>query len=218
MRPHVILVCAASIDGRIASRAGWSRISCPKDLERLHALRASCDAVMIGANTAIIDDPMLTVRYVKAERQPTRIVVDGRLRVPTNLRLFRTANEIPTVVLTTELSSPEKRRELERMGVKIEVVGQHSVDLVEALKLLYYKYGIRRLLVEGGGTLNWNLIKHDLIDEIYVTYSGIVLGNGVSIFQGEGFDSGEESPKFRIKDVIVCECGREVVVHLVRER
>ncbi len=217
-RPWVVVVCAASLDGRIASRTGWSRISCPRDLERLHALRAMCDAVMIGANTAIIDDPMLTVRYVPAIRQPARVVVDGRLRVPTSLRLFKTAREIPTIVLTSRKASPEKISALQNMGVHVEVVGEDHVDLPEALRLLYRKYNVRILLVEGGGNLIWNLLRHDLVDEMYVTYSGFALGNGVSIAQGEGYSTGDESPKFRIASAHICECGREVVVHYIRER
>ncbi len=217
-RPRVIVVCAASLDGRIASRTGWSRISCPRDLERLHALRAMCDAVMIGANTAIIDDPMLTVRYVPTSRQPARVVVDGKLRVPPDLRLFKTARDVLTIVLTSQRADLDKVQVLRSMGVHVEIAGNETVDLPEALKLLYRKYNIKLLLVEGGGTLIWNLIKCDLVDEMYITYSGFVLGNGVSIAQGEGFATGDESPKFRIVHVHLCECGREVVVHYIRER
>ncbi len=214
-RPWVRIVSACTIDGRIASKVGYSRLSCQYDLVRLHRHRAECDGVMIGANTANIDDPMLTVRLVKTDRQPCRVVVDGKLRCRLDLRLFKTAREIPTIVLTTEKADHEKIEKLRDMGVIVEIVGEEYVDLRKALEILYRNYGIKKLLVEGGGKLNWNLIKNNLVDEIYITITPYIFGNGVSIFNGEGFETTEQSPKLILKDFKVCECGNCIVLHYI---
>ncbi|NPA69242.1 MAG: 2,5-diamino-6-(ribosylamino)-4(3H)-pyrimidinone 5'-phosphate reductase [Crenarchaeota archaeon] len=218
MRPWVRIVSACTIDGRIASSTGFSRLSCEYDLKRLHMHRAECDAVMIGARTAEIDDPMLTVRLVPTKRQPIRVVVDGRLSCRTSLRLFRTAREIPTIVFTSERADPGKIRELKDLGVNVEVVGHEKVDLKAALEILYSRYGVRKLLVEGGGNLNINLLREGLVDEIYVTVTPYVFGSGVSIFNGDGYKDTSECPRFLLKDVVICECGNCVVLHYLIER
>ncbi len=217
-RPWVKIVSAVSLDGRLASRTGYSKLSCPEDLKRLHIHRASVDAVMIGANTAIRDDPMLTVRLVPAKRQPLRVVVDGRLRIPLTLKLVSTAREVPTVVLTTLLADREKIEKLREFGVNVEVFDSYPVDLEKALRVLKCKYGVKSILVEGGGTLIWNLIKEDLVDEIYLTVTSCIFGSGISFVEGEGFATCDEAPRFYVRSVLMCSCGREVVIHLVRGR
>jgi len=217
-KPWVKVVSAVSLDGRLASRTGYSKLSCPEDLRRLHMHRASVDAVMIGANTAIKDDPLLTVRLVPARRQPVRIVVDGSLRIPLTLRLITTAREVPTIVLTSTRASSDKIKTLQNLGVIVEVFDTYPIDMRQALTLLEEKYGIRKILVEGGGNLIWNLIKQDLVDEIYLTVTCCIFGSGISFIEGEGFATCEEAPKFHVKSVLLCTCGREVVIHLVRER
>ncbi len=216
--PKVKVVSAVSLDGKIASRTGYSKLSCPEDLRRLHLHRASVDAVMIGANTAIRDDPMLTVRLVPSERQPIRVIVDGLLRIPTTLRVVKTAREIPTVVLTSNRADRAKAEELRQSSVQVEIFDTYPIDLREALHSLREKYNVSSILVEGGGTLIWSLIRQDLVDEIYLTVTSCIFGSGTSFVEGEGFATCEDSPKFRVKSVLFCSCGREVVIHLIRER
>ncbi|NPB01179.1 MAG: 2,5-diamino-6-(ribosylamino)-4(3H)-pyrimidinone 5'-phosphate reductase [Crenarchaeota archaeon] len=218
MRPWVRIVSACTIDGRIASLTGFSRLSCEHDLKRLHRHRADSDAVMIGARTAQIDDPMLTVRLVPADRQPIRVVVDGRLSCRLDLRLFRTAREIPTIVFTSERADRGKIEKLEKLGVRVEIVGEDRVNLKRALEILYHKYDVKRLLVEGGGTLNMNLLKEGLVDEIYITVTPYVFGSGVSVFNGDGYLDTTTCPRILLRDVIICECGNCVVLHYVVRR
>lgn len=132
MRPYVIIVSAMSIDGRIASKTGYSRLSCPFDLKRLHEVRASVDAIMVGANTIINDDPALTPRYVKADRNPIRVVIDGRLRIPITARVI-TNKEAPTIIVTTESAPANKLAEIKGLGVEVWVVGKERVDLGKTL-------------------------------------------------------------------------------------
>jgi 2,5-diamino-6-(5-phosphoribosylamino)pyrimidin-4(3H)-one reductase (EC 1.1.1.-) len=209
MRPYVYLAAAATIDGRIASATGFSRLSCPHDLRRLHALRASVDAVIVGANTAIVDNPRLTVRYVEG-RNPIRVLIDGALRAPPNLRIFDTS--APTLVFTTMRAPPEKIEELRSRSVEVHVVDGESVDPANVLQTLY-KRGVRKVLLEGGGKTNWEFIKRCLVDEIILTITPYVFGNGVSLIDGEGYSTTEEAPfTLSLISIKLCECGREVVL------
>jgi 2,5-diamino-6-(ribosylamino)-4(3H)-pyrimidinone 5'-phosphate reductase len=209
MRPYVYLAAAATIDGRIASAIGFSRLSCPHDLRRLHAMRASADAVIVGANTAIVDNPRLTVRYVEG-RNPIRVLIDGSLRAPPNLRIFDTS--APTLVFTTTRASPEKIEELRSRSVEVHVIDGESVDPANVLQTLY-KRGVRKVLLEGGGKTNWEFIKRCLVDEIILTITPYVFGNGVSLIDGEGYSTTEEAPfSLSLISIKLCECGREVVL------
>ncbi len=209
MRPYVYLAAATTIDGRIASATGFSRLSCPHDLRRLHLLRASVDAVIVGANTAIVDNPRLTVRYVEG-RNPIRVLIDGALRAPPSLRLFDSS--APTLVFTTRRAPPEKVKELRNRGVEVHVVDGESVDPAHVLQTLYNR-GVRKALLEGGGRTNWEFLKRCLVDEIILTITPYVFGNGVSLIHGEGYSTTEETPfSLSLLSIKLCECGQEVVL------
>ncbi len=209
MKPHVYLAVATTVDGKIASSTGFSRLSCPHDLRRLHALRASVDAVIIGANTAIVDNPRLTVRYVEG-RNPMRVLIDGALRVPTDLRMFD--KSAPTLVFTTSKAPVEKIEELRAKGVAIHVVNNAEVDPRHVLQTLH-EIGVGRVLVEGGGRVNWQFLHHCLVDELIVTITPYVFGSGVSLAEGGGYNDVDEMPyRLQLKSMKLCECGEEVVL------
>jgi len=215
-KPYVIIVSAATIDGRIASKTGYSRLSCPFDLRRLHEVRASVDAIIVGANTIINDDPSLTPRYVKANKNPIRVVIDGRLRIPLTARIV-VNKEAPTIIVTTESAPIDKVMALKNNGVDVWIIGKDRVNLRETLERLYEEKGVRRVLVEGGGHLNWELIKEGLVDEIRLTISPYVFGAGTSFIEGEGYPTTIEGPKLRLKSANICECGQEVILNYVIE-
>jgi len=209
-RPYVIVFSTMTVDGKIASRTRFSQLSCPHDLRRLHELRASSDAVMVGANTVIIDDPSLRVKYVEG-RNPVRVVVDGLLRTPLNARVY-TLRMAPTLVLTTMKAPPEKIQALRAQGVEVAVLGEGPlIDMAEAAEALYER-GLRKVMVEGGGTLLWSLFKARVVDELWVTIAPYVFGGtgAVSLVMGEGFESTEDAVKLKPLQVMLCECGKEV--------
>ena len=211
-RPYVIIFSTITIDGRIASVTGFSKLSCQYDLKRLHSLRAKVDAVMVGANTVIKDNPRLTVRLVKG-KNPLRVIVDGSLKTPVTAKVYDTT-ESKTILITSSRANKEKVKCLRSKGVNVFILedkGEGKVSLLDALKQLY-KIGVRKLLVEGGGTLNWSLIKEGIVDEIRLTISPYIFGNGISIFQGKGFKDIYESPKLKLVDLFKCECGNEIHV------
>jgi GTP cyclohydrolase II len=177
-RPYVVLKYAQTLDGRIATRTGDSKwISGEPERRASHALRAACDAVLVGIGTVIADDPQLTVRLVPGA-SPLRIVLDTTLRVPAASQIL--ADTTPTRVITTERSSPERREELRTNGVTVQVVNTEppwGVDLAAALALLR-QTGIRSLLVEGGAAVITSFLRGRLADRAVVAIAPMILGAG----------------------------------------
>ncbi|HZD71145.1 MAG TPA: GTP cyclohydrolase II RibA [Actinomycetes bacterium] len=176
-RPYVVLKYAQTLDGRIATRDGDSKwISGPQERRVSHAMRAACDAVVVGAGTVLADDPLLTVRMVPGA-SPIRVVLDSTLIVPPDAQVFGPA--AATIVLTSERSQPERREALRRRGVKVEVVRQapDGIDLTSGLARLL-ALGIRSLLVEGGARVITSMLRERLVDRVVVAVAPILLGRG----------------------------------------
>jgi diaminohydroxyphosphoribosylaminopyrimidine deaminase/5-amino-6-(5-phosphoribosylamino)uracil reductase len=173
---HVTLKLATSLDGRIATASGESRwITGEQAREQVHRLRAEHDAVLVGVETALADDPELTVRVAGYNgRQPARVVLDSRQRLGSERRVVLTAREIPTYVVAT--TPPEPR--LTEAGVKVltvRAVGEDRPELktvVEALE----KEGLSRIFVEGGGQVAASFIRCGLVDALEWFRAPIVIG------------------------------------------
>jgi 2,5-diamino-6-(ribosylamino)-4(3H)-pyrimidinone 5'-phosphate reductase len=154
---------AMTVDGKIATASGDSKISSKQDLVRVHRLRASVDAIVVGISTILADDPRLTVRLVRG-RNPARVIVDSRGRIPVDSQVMQTASRIRTIVAVTEQAPEEKIGKLEGMGAEVLVISEgkkgqsaavpHGVNLKELFRRLD-KMGMKKVLVEGGGELNW---------------------------------------------------------------
>ncbi|MEB3756709.1 MAG: 2,5-diamino-6-(ribosylamino)-4(3H)-pyrimidinone 5'-phosphate reductase [Desulfurococcales archaeon] len=211
--PRITIFSTMTVDGKIASKTGYSKLSCKHDLERLHRLRSTHDAVMVGANTVLVDDPLLTVRYVSG-KQPVRIVVDALLKTPSTAKVY--SQPPKTIIITFEGNleeAMEKYRGVEIVGVPYKY--DDILDLEVALARLY-DTGIKTVLVEGGGYLNWTLFKLRLVDELRVTVSPYIFGgNKVCLVSGEGFDGYVERVELLLREMEKCKCGNEV--HLVYE-
>jgi GTP cyclohydrolase II len=176
-RPYTVLKFAQTLDGRIATRSGDAKwISGTEERRVAHAMRAACDAVMVGANTVQADDPQLTVRMVPGA-SPIRVVLDSTLRAPADARVF--GPDAATVVLTAERSDPARRAALRERGVQVEVVrgSPDGVDLQDGLARLL-RLGIRSLLVEGGGRVITSMLRGRLVDRVVVAVAPILLGSG----------------------------------------
>jgi riboflavin-specific deaminase-like protein len=177
-RPYVVLKFAQTLDGRIATRTGDSKwISGEPERRASHALRAACDAVLVGINTVLADDPQLTVRLVPGA-SPLRIVLDSTLRIPDASQILGDA--APTLIITTDRSSPERRRDLRERAVGVQVVEPAppwGVDLAATLTHLR-QAGIRSLLVEGGAAVITSFLRQRLVDRIVVGIAPRILGAG----------------------------------------
>src|SRR5437773_7272975 len=107
-RPYVILNAAMSLDGKIATPTGDSRMSSAADMRRVHRLRASVDAIVIGLRTLLVDDPKLTVKFVEGHK-PYRIIVDSHARTPLASYVVRTARDVPTIIAVTSTDRKSTR-------------------------------------------------------------------------------------------------------------
>lgn len=172
------LKAAVSLDGRIATRTGASRwITCPEARARVHTLRSAHDAVMVGINTVISDDPRLTVRDVPG-RSPVRVVIDSKLRIPTNSQLVTTARETPTCVITTLDASRAVAEALEESGVaviRVPATTEGRCDMLAALRELAAREVVS-VLCEGGAELAGSLLAQQLPDELHVFVAPVLLG------------------------------------------
>lgn len=216
-RPYVIINSAMSIDGKIASVSMESRLSSKHDLARVHRLRSSVDAIMVGINTVKIDDPMLNVRHYRSSKDPLRIVVDSTAAIAEiKCRIMDTCNVIPTLIAVSEKASKDRVDAILKRGAKVVAVGKDRVDL-KALMHELARMGIKSILVEGGGEVNWSLIKHSLFDELIVTIAPLILGgrDAKTLVEGEGFRMGDA---IKLSLVKVRRSGRSDEVTLYYKR
>ncbi len=200
-RPHVILSAAISIDGKIATRLGDSKLSSKKDKIRLHRLRSKVDAILIGKNTIHRDDPLLTVRYVKG-KNPTRIILDSQGTISINSKILQTCNKVPTIIAVSKRISKVNLQKLKRFHVEIIMTGKNSVNIKSLMSNLS-KRKINTVLVEGGGTINWQFIQNNLFDEILITITPFIIGgiDAITFVQGRGFDKIIKSPRLRLNTI-----------------
>lgn len=172
----VTLKLATSLDGRIATGTGESRwITGPQAREATHQLRAEHDAVLVGVETALADDPELTVRLAGWNgRQPARVVLDSRQRLADGCKLVATAREIPTYVIST--TPPEPR--LTEQGVRVlqvHAVGEERPELRDVVETLANE-GLHRLFVEGGGQVAGSFLRCELVDRLEWFRAPIIIG------------------------------------------
>jgi len=210
-RPRVILSAAMSLDGKIATKTGDSELSSKQDKVRIHKLRSKVDAILVGSNTVKRDDPLLTVRYVKG-KNPLRIVLDSKATINQKSQIIRTCKKIPTIVAVSKKASRQNISKLKKHPLEIMVIGENRVNIKSLLKSLSKKK-IKTLLVEGGGTVNWEFIKLGLVDELIVTITPYLIGgqNAVTLVEGEGFSHISKSTKLKLKKI--CHLGNEIVLH-----
>ena len=173
--PFVILKSASSLDGKIALPSGESRWITGKIARRYaHRLRLMVDAVLVGVGTVIADDPLLNVRHIKSKgKQPLRIVLDSRLRIPLTSKILDTRSGQDTLIVTTRSASVEKIEELNKSGVKT-VIAENRDDGEISLKSLINqlgKSGIMSLMIEGGSTISSSALIENIVDKIIIIYS-----------------------------------------------
>lgn len=206
-RPWLTLKLALTLDGRIATASGESRwITGPEARRRVHAMRARHDAVLVGANTARIDDPDLRVRGLGVSRQPVRIVAARRLDLPFDGRLARSARETPLWLVHGPDTSPSVRADWEALGAELIVCGadaklQAGLDPAALMAALGGR-GLTRILCEGGGTLAASLMRAGMVDEMAVFSAGCVIGaDGRAAMGALGLEHLSDAPRFAVHAV-----------------
>jgi 2,5-diamino-6-(ribosylamino)-4(3H)-pyrimidinone 5'-phosphate reductase len=169
-RPYVVINCSMSVDGKISSQLGKQmRISCDEDIERMYKLRNECDAVLVGINTILSDDPKLTVKekYVK---NPIRIVLDTNCKTPVDALVVN--NTAKTYIFTGKPCT-------KKFGDNVEMIicdtNNGLIDLEKLLDILYNK-GIKKLMVEGGGTIIWSFLSSGFVDDFFIYVGPMIIG------------------------------------------
>ena len=201
MKPYVILNSAMTLDGKIATKTGSSEISGNEDLLRVHKVRKEVDAIMVGINTVLADDPRQTVHKIPAEPSdnPLRIVVDSKGRTPLNSRILK--SDAPTIVVVSKEAEPEKVKKLKEK-VEVTVCGKERVDL-KCLMGAIASRGVETLMLEGGSTLNYSMLINGLVDEVRVCVAPMIAGgfNAKTLVDGEGVDFMKDALALEFKKV-----------------
>lgn len=219
---RVIVNAAMTADGKIATAFGDSRISSHEDLRRLHKLRSSVDAIVVGISTVIVDDPRLSVRLVKKIKNkgmtkgPARIVIDSTARIPLDSKILKSAHKIKTIVAVSKRAPKIKIHNIEDRGATVVIAGKEGVDLKKVF-LFLKKSGNNRILVEGGGELNWSLFRLGMVDELVVTISPTIVGgrDATTLVEGEGFPKISKAIKMELTKIFKTNSGELVLYYKV---
>ena len=183
-RPLVIVKAATSLDACVASRPGTrTQITSPEANRKTHWLRASVDAIAVGSETLVVDDPLLTARACQRVRPLVRVVFDRRLRTPPSAGLFSTLSEGPVIIITTSRSGESARRVAALEAAGAVVLSANSLpDALEALR----RWDVSTLLVEGGPALHRAFAAAGLVDRVHLVVAPQTLGaDGVKWLNSE---------------------------------
>ena len=210
-RPKVILSAAMTLDGKIATKTGDSKLSSIQDKVRIHKLRSKVDAILVGSNTIKRDDPLLTVRHTEG-KNPLRIILDSKANIDQKSQIIKTCKKIPTLIAISKKASKKNIDKLKKYPLEIIITGNKLVNIKNLLRILSKKK-IKTLLVEGGGTVNWEFVKQGLVDEIIITITPYLIGgkNAITLVEGEGYSLIQKATKLKLKKT--CRLGNEIVLH-----
>ncbi len=199
-RPFVFVNMAMTMDGKIASaNQAVHSFGSRRDLEHLYELRATADAVMGGARTVEISQTILGTGGEKYRKQRLsnelaeynlRVIVSGSGSIDPHLNIFKKRFS-PVIVLTTERISEKKLQKLRELADEVNIFDKTEINFLTAFRWLRKKWGVKRLLCEGGGELNAALFRAGLVDEIHLTICPKIFGgrNAPTIADGLGFNN-----------------------------
>lgn len=201
-----------TLDGKIATKTGSSEISGPKDLLRVHKLRKGMDAIMVGINTVLADDPRLTVHKMssKPDDNPIRVVVDSKARTPLNYRIIN--SEAPSIIAVSTEAPTGRIKSLESVeNVEVVICGNERVDLEFLMEKLSEK-GIKTLMLEGGSTLNYSMFEAGLVSEVKLCIAPMIAGGNQAktLVDGDGVDYMKDA--FRLKFKKSYTLGEDLIV------
>ncbi len=203
--PYIILKMGQSIDGNIASSQGESKwITCEESRRRVHILRASVDAILVGRQTVEVDDPNLTVRAVEGHN-PKRIVLDAELSLQLSSKVFSDYERNNTVVFCSKRAINSRKAGILKIAdVNVVACELDETDKLSSKKAVEYcgrELKMSSILVEGGSQVFSSFAAADLIDEMHIFIAPILLGQGYHSFRALSVNSIDKAPKFEIKAI-----------------
>lgn len=213
-RPFVVLKAGMTIDGKIATKTFESQwITSEESRKFSHELRGMCDAIMVGINTVLKDDPSLNVRAGRYPHSPARIIVDSKLRISQSAKVLSKDLENIAIIATTDSYDREKFEILSKMeNVRIVIVKDKNgrVDLRDLLEKLK-EFNISSILLEGGGSLNASMLKENLVDKFYFFIAPKIIGaDGISAIGRMGIEKIDEV--LNLKDVEVSKISTDILI------
>lgn len=213
--PFVILKCAATLDGRLATRTGDSRwITNERSRAFVHEIRHQADSILVGIGTVIQDNPSLTTRLKDRQgKDPRRIILDTRLSIPENARILNMDSAVETLIMTGPGISEEKAGKIERGNSRVIRMDLEE-GRIQMKSLMEYlgSQGIMSVLIEGGGRVIASALQANIVDKIYFFYAPKILGgnDGVPICRGPGPALMKDS--IRVKDIRVHHFDDDIMI------
>jgi diaminohydroxyphosphoribosylaminopyrimidine deaminase / 5-amino-6-(5-phosphoribosylamino)uracil reductase len=198
--PWIIMKAGLSLDGKITlHRRQGEALTGPESKRYVHQLRNQVDSILIGVETAIIDDPSLTTRLENAgeTRDPLRIVLDSSLRLPVDSRMLRQDSDAATWIFCGEKVSDKKEAQLIARGAKVHRLPINVAGRVDLSALLSFlgKKQLTSVLVEGGAQVHGAFYRQNLVDELILLYAPFIAGdNGTPLVQGYSLDNRTDAP------------------------
>lgn len=211
--PFVAAKWAMSLDGKIAARRGSATAITGEAARRFaHELRNVYDVVLVGVQTVLADDPQLTCR-IPGGRNPLRVVLDSRLRVPMSARVVGDTAGALTLIATTRAASPERVAALRKAGVEV-LVQDHAGDRVRLRSLLEAlgKRGLLSVLIEGGGAVHAAALAEGLVDKIIALVAPSIIGGADAPTAVEGAGRPQAGGALRLRDVSVTQLGEDLAI------
>jgi len=211
-RPFVILKLAQSLDGKIATSKGESKwITGEKARRLVHRLRNEMDAVMVGINTIIKDDPSLDCR-LRGGRNPLRIILDSKLRIPCDARVLD-HNDGRTIIVTTERANRDKMERIMDKGGQILIVNDRGgrVDIRDMMKRLG-RMDIMSILIEGGSSIATSAISEGVVDKIMLFISPMIMGGTDSIPSIGGKSPPSLEDTVKVRELKVRKVGKDILL------
>lgn len=196
-KPHVLVISEITADGKLTLKRGASSKILMKHMSHeaeilLHETRAAYDAIMVGSSTIKIDNSFLTVRMVPG-KSPLRVIPSSMADLPLDANVLDTST-VPTVVAVSAAAPKDRVAALQEKGVSVVVAGKEKVDLPLLMDILYREFSVRKLIIEGGPTLNWHMLHHHLVDEIRLIHLPFIVGGNdtPSLVGGMHIDSEDQ--------------------------
>lgn len=207
--PYTILKVAMSMDGKIATSTGDSKYITSKEARKaVHEIRNEVDAVMVGLNTVLRDNPKLDSRLVKG-KNPIKVITDSTLKISERSKIFKDPSKV--IIATTTKAPKKKIKKLHHKGVNVIVVESNKglVDLKELLKELG-KNQITSIMIEGGSHLNASAIKEKIVDKVLIFTAPKIIGNGLGAISNLGIKKIDKAIK--LKNISSRKIGKDLLV------
>jgi 2,5-diamino-6-(ribosylamino)-4(3H)-pyrimidinone 5'-phosphate reductase len=207
-RPHILMMSEITADGKLTLKKGASSKILMKYMAHetellLHETRAAYDAIMVGANTIRIDNSFLTVRYVQG-KSPLRVIPCSMADLPLDANVLK--GDAPTAIAVCEAAPADRVEGIRKKGAHIIVAGKTHVELPLLMNILRQEFGVKKLMIEGGPTLNWHMLHDRLVDEIRLIHLPFIVGGSdtPSLVGGMHIDTEDQMIRLNLKNYYLC--------------